>query len=88
MLCSPGTSPASIWIARSASSSAKSCVCMRASGTRPDSIRRIAASYARLVTPNAPMIVISFTTIRSLTKSGTGLKPFTPASTTRPRVAT
>ena len=54
MLCSPGTSPASIWIARSASSSAKSWVCMRASGTRPDSISRIAASYARLVDAERP----------------------------------
>ena len=31
-------------------------------------------------------MVISFTTIRSLMKSGTGLKPLTPASTMRPPV--
>ena len=36
------------------------------------------------VTPIAPWIEISFITILSETKSGIGLKPFTPASTTLP----
>ena len=35
MLTSPAISPASVWIARSASARAKSWVCMRASGTPP-----------------------------------------------------
>ena len=49
-------------------------MCIFASGTRPASIRRIAASYERRVTPKAPWIVISLTTIRSLRKSGTALE--------------
>ena len=40
--------------------------------------------YPDEVTPMAPFMVISLKTIRSETKSGTALKPFTPASTIVP----
>ena len=39
-------------------------MCILSSGTRPDSIRRIAASYAFHVTAKAPINLISFTTRR------------------------
>ena len=50
MLCAPGTSPASTRMACSASSSAKSCVCRRASGTRPDSIRMVISRLRPILT--------------------------------------
>ena len=68
--------------------SAKSCVCIFAIGVLRDSSRRIARGTPTRSRRSRPKMRISFMTILSETNSGTGLKPFTPASTIRPPVAT
>jgi hypothetical protein len=59
-------------------------VCIVSTGWQRFSSRRIALAYPLRVTPIAPWMVSSFSTTLSETKSGMGLKPFTPASTMRP----
>ena len=68
--------------ARRRAARSRGCGASRAGAGR-DSISRIAARSPTTVTPIAPRSVISFSTILSETKSGTGLKPFTPARITR-----